>query len=294
MSKELSVIDKSLDKVLTMWNDPEQVKEIQKIYGKDLTDGEFKTFVQMGIATGLNPFLREIWAVKYDKSKPAQIFIGRDGYRKVIGRNEHYDGHNVDAVYSNDNFMFDITKGEITHTFNFKDRGKLVGAYCLVIMKNISRPFYVFVEVSEYNKGFSVWKDMPATMIKKVAECQAIRMADSTTQGTYSEDEMPDDRLHLRQSNATQLNDRLRLTQSQTYEGEINRETGEVTQPEQKLSDSNAPAIAEVKAKLEAATTIDQLNDVVSILSDMKLTPEEKSPLSALYRARLKNINEAQ
>lgn len=284
MNNEIMITDKALEKLLIMWNDESQLKEIKTIYAKDLTDGEFKTFVQMGMAAGLNPFLREIWAIKYDKSAAAQIFIGRDGYRKVIGRNNNYDGHSVDAVYANDTYLFDVTKGEVTHTFNFKDRGRLIGAYCLVKMKNISRPFYVFVEVSEYNKGRSVWKDMPATMIKKVAECQAIRMADQTCAGTYDEAEMPNDKIVNTSDKSEKLN-----REYQLYEGEsVNNDTGEITH----AIEINQPVFSydEIKVKMENAINSEILHEVASVISQMSITKEQHAELSKVYRDRLKEV----
>jgi uncharacterized protein CbrC (UPF0167 family) len=47
--------------------------------------------------------------------------------------------------------------------------------------------------LSEYNKGFALWKTMPATMIRKVAIVQALREAfPETLSGMYSEDEIID------------------------------------------------------------------------------------------------------
>ncbi len=166
-----------------------QFNEVKQIYGKDLTDGEFQTFVQLGKATGLNPFLREIWAVKYGNTA-AQIFIGRDGYRRSAQSHPQYDYHHVDAVYSNDGFHFDLSQGEVNHTYNFKDRGKIVGAYCIVKKRNSTKPVFVFVDINEYNNGKSVWAGKPATMIKKVAEAQGLRMAfQELFAGTYEESE---------------------------------------------------------------------------------------------------------
>lgn len=174
---------------INVW-DSYDIKEIKQIYGKNLTDSEFKIFVEVGKYTGLNPFLREIWAVKYNDN-PAQIFVGRDGYRKSAQKNPDYDYHHVDAIYSNDNFHFDLTKGEVLHTYNLKDRGKLVGAYCLVKKHSASKPIFVFLELNEYTTGKSLWAKMPSTMIKKCAEAQGLRMSfQELFAGTYSDAEL--------------------------------------------------------------------------------------------------------
>lgn len=195
-----------LNNSMTMWEDNKQIEEIRKVFAPTLTENEFKIFVGLGKATGLNPFLKEIWAVKYGKDSEgkelaAQIFIGRDGYRKGAHSSPKYDYHQVDAVYENDEFKVD--KGEVSHSYNLKDRGNLKGAYCIVQLKTSSKPHYVFVELEEYSTNQSLWAEpcyktnkygkqykaggKPATMIKKVAEAQGLRMALDIFEGTYSE-----------------------------------------------------------------------------------------------------------
>lgn len=172
---------------LTLWQDEKQIAEVKAIYGKDLTDGEFKIFRGIGMVTNLNPYLREIWAVKYGTS-PASIFIGRDGYRKAAQGNPEYDFHIVDAVYANDDFK--VEDGAVRHSYNVKERGALVGAYCSVKRKSASKPMFTYVELKEYTTGKSLWQTKPATMIKKVAEAQGLRMAfQDIFAGTYDESE---------------------------------------------------------------------------------------------------------
>ena len=89
---------------LVMWDDSKQLEEIRKLFAPTLTDIEFQFFVGLGRASGLNPFTREIWSIKYDKNQPAQVFIGRDGYRKAAQAHPEYDYHQSDAVYANDDF----------------------------------------------------------------------------------------------------------------------------------------------------------------------------------------------
>ncbi len=193
-----------------LWQERNAITEIKKIYGKDLSEGEFTTLCQIGQATGLNPFLREIWAVKYGNA-PASIFIGRDGYRKAAQRDPEYDYHLLDAVYQNDEFK--IEDGEVKHAYSVKDRGELVGAYCTVKRRSATKPIFTFIDFKEYylgNKdeegkvkkrydkfqkkyvdmGATLWDSKPATMVKKVAEAQGLRMAfQSMFAGTYAEDE---------------------------------------------------------------------------------------------------------
>jgi phage recombination protein Bet len=173
---------------MDLWEGDNNLKEIKAIFAPKLNENEFKAFIGMGRASGLNPFLREIWAVKYDEKAPAQIFIGRDGYRKSMQQNPDYDYHHVHAVYSNDDFK--VENGEVTHSYGAANRGQLLGAYCLVFKKSSSRPIYVYVPLADYDKGQSCWKTMKDTMIKKVAEAQCSRMAfQEQFAGTLSEAE---------------------------------------------------------------------------------------------------------
>lgn len=184
MSKDLT----QFNNTMTIWEDSNKIDEIRKIFAPTLTEIEFQVFVGLGKATNLNPFTRELWAVKYANNQ-AQIFIGRDGYRKAAQSYPDYDFHQADAVYENDEF--EINNGEVKHKYKLKDRGRLVGAYCITKRKSSSRPMYVFVDLTEYDKKQSVWKEKPATMIKKVAEAQCLRACfQDLLGGTYGEEEM--------------------------------------------------------------------------------------------------------
>lgn len=170
---------------LEVW---EQKEQIRKIFAPNLSTTEFEYFCSLGKALNANPFTREIWAVKYDSKQPAQIFCGRDFYRKKAQELPNYNGHIVDAVYENDKFT--VENGKPKHTYSLSNRGKLIGAYCVVYRKDTANPYFVYVDFNEYNKGFSNWKSMPATMIKKVAEAQALRGAfQGVFAGTYDESE---------------------------------------------------------------------------------------------------------
>lgn len=194
---------------LAIWREETKLAEVQKLFAPDLTAEEFQTFVWIWKATGLNPFLREIWAVKYGKQS-ANIFIWRDWYRKWAQANKEYDYHSVDAVYEND--TFNVKNGEVDHSYNFKNRWELVGVYCIVKRKWSSKAMFNFVDIIEYYNGNKVikdwkkteevkktqywdmketiWDTKPATMIKKVAEAQWLRGAfQELFAGTYDESE---------------------------------------------------------------------------------------------------------
>ena len=173
------------DNKVTIWKDSDKIR---KLFAPTLTQPEFEMFMSLGQGLDANPFTREIWAIKYDSKKPASVFLGRDFYRRKAQEQPDYNGHIVDAVYSND--IFRVKNGEVEHEWNMKDRGKLMGAYCIAYKKHVGKPFYVFLKFEEYNKGFSNWKSMPDTMIRKCAEAAGLRGAWSGLfSGTYDESE---------------------------------------------------------------------------------------------------------
>jgi phage recombination protein Bet len=186
MSNELT-IETSITDLETVW---QKADIIRRTFAPTLTQPEFAMFVGLGKSLGANPFNREIWAVKYGNN-PAQIFLGRDFYRRKAQEEPDYRGHQVDVVYSND--VYKVINGMPQHSYNLKDRGKLVGAYCVVYRRGCE-PYPVFCEFQEYFAGGNakpnLWDKKPATMIKKVAEAQGLRGAfQGTFKGTYDESE---------------------------------------------------------------------------------------------------------
>ena len=166
----------------------EQLQVFQETYAKWTSIAEFTNFISIIKATKLNPFKREIWCVKY-WNNPAQIFIWRDGYRKVAKQHPDYVYHRVDIICENDEAEFENGK-LIKHKYNFKDRWSILWAYCIVRKKWFDEDIFNFVDFSEYDTKQSKWKTAPKTMIKKVAEAQTLRMVfDELLEWTYDESE---------------------------------------------------------------------------------------------------------
>jgi phage recombination protein Bet len=266
----------TIDNFSNMWQKKEIVEQIRKCFAPTLNELEFNTLVEIGKSTGLNPFKREIWAIKYG-NKEASIFIGRDGYRASIGRNSNYGSHIVDAVYENDNFNVDLVNSVVEHKYDLKNRGRVVGAYCLVFMKSTTRPYYVFVQFDEYNLKQSLWLSKPATMIKKVAEAQCIRMAlPNVYGGTYSEDE-------LFQSQTSSSNESLNTNaiNNRIIEAEI------TTLGSKMKSDDLHDQIIE-------CSNMDNLREVGIKIKESDLSMADKKRLADSYREQLAHLKEAE
>lgn len=146
-----------------------EVALIKNIAAPKCTDDEFKLLLYQAKTYGLDPLLKQIWAVKYTDSKPASIFAGRDGFLTIAHRSGAFDG---------------MESG-------FRVEGTNVIGWAKVYRKDMTHPFCVEVNMKEYNRNQGTWLTHPNTMIVKVAEAQALRKAFQIS-GIYSPDEMPE------------------------------------------------------------------------------------------------------
>lgn len=231
------------------WYKKEILTEVKKICADNLSNIEFEAFVQLGLSLDLNPFKKEIWAVKQKPHEAAMVIVGINGYRAVAQRNPLYEYHQADAVHENDQFM--VKDGEVYHNYVLKDRGRLVGAYCKVKRKNTPKPTFVYVDFAEYDKKHALWKPAaaggkPATMIKKVAEAHALRQAFAELNGTYTDDELPDNIVKPE-------NNVIKITETQTQTEKLKNIIN---------VDKNTGEVIEEKATSEQ---IQQIQDLINI-----------------------------
>jgi phage recombination protein Bet len=169
--------------------DEAQIQLMKDTVAKGATDNEFKLFMHLAQSYGLDPFLKEIWCLKYGSNQPATVFTSRDGYLKIASRDPQMDGIQSDVVYANDR-LTKLADGTVEHAYGQPDRGLIVGAYALVFRKDRSRPAYFYAPVAEYNAGNNpTWKKYPSAMIVKVAEAMALKRAFSIS-GLVTQEEL--------------------------------------------------------------------------------------------------------
>lgn len=149
---------------------PGEMALIKSVIAPKCSDEEVRLLLYQAKTYKLDPLLKQIWAVKYSEGKPASIFVGRDGYLEIAHQSGQFDGMDSGMVKGGD--------GEIV-------------AYAIVYRKDMARSIRVEVSLKEYNKKQGNWLTMPDTMLKKVAESQALRKAFNVS-GIYSPEEMPD------------------------------------------------------------------------------------------------------
>ncbi len=163
MSKEVAIIPEFT---------PEQTKLIMDTLCKSATPDEAKLFFYRAKTMGLDPLKPgQIHFVKYNSNSPGTIVVGIEGFRSIAARSGKHVG----------------TKRGIIRN----EQGTAIGGWAEVFRSDWKESARLEVSLAEYNKGFGPWKTMPESMIQKVAEAGALRMAFADDLGgIYSHDEM--------------------------------------------------------------------------------------------------------
>lgn len=135
------------------------------------TDAEIGLFLKVCLYHHLNPFLREVYLVKYDERAPASIIIGKETFTQRAEAHPAFDGFRAGVLLERDGNLLEVAGSFVGA------RDTLVGGWAEVFRKDRQYPFRISVSLSEFNRKQSTWSLMPATMIRKVALVQALREA---------------------------------------------------------------------------------------------------------------------
>lgn len=161
----------------------EKIELIKQTVAKGATDLELELFLHACKHTGLDPLMKQIYAIKRwsqaDGREVLSFQTGIDGYRLIADRTGKYAGSS-DAIYEE------------------KD-GKLILAQ-VTVLKIIegekcaftaSARWEEYVQRNRQTEPTSTWKKMPYLMLAKCAEAQALRKAfPMELSGLYTHDEM--------------------------------------------------------------------------------------------------------
>lgn len=158
-----------------------------------VSDQEVIMFVELCKAQNLNPFVRDAYLIKMGDNYPAQIVIGKDVFIKRASANPNFNGMKAGIVVLDKDGQIQEREGAL------KLPGEqLVGGWCEVYLKDKDYPTKSLVSFEEYaqkNKKTgqlnSMWSSKGATMIRKVAQSQALREAfPNELRGLYQQEEM--------------------------------------------------------------------------------------------------------
>jgi len=169
----------ALEKYLEEYTDEEKKIIRTQFFPPSATDKDMIYCMNVAKQLGLNPILKEIFFVERRMQVNGQWVVkiepmlGRDSYLTIAHRSGKFDG--IES-------WVEIKKYPKLKGTKWVEEEELVGI-ALVYRKDFSRPVKVEVPYSEYvqrKKNGDVttfWANFPTTMIKKVAESQALRKA---------------------------------------------------------------------------------------------------------------------
>lgn len=163
---------------------------------ENVTSQEVKMFLRLCQSQRLNPFTRDAYIVKYG-NQPASVIAGKDAFVKRATRNKRYRGHEAGITvlrrFKKDGgvqTVIDRREGSMMLSGE-----ELVGGWAKVYLEGYECPIFEEVALKEYTApdryGKNGWSRMPATMIRKVALCHALREAfPEDLGGLYGAEEM--------------------------------------------------------------------------------------------------------
>lgn len=152
--------------------DEQQIAILKSSYAKNLDNVEFKVFLETSAALKLNPFSREIYAIKYGGTMSLVTSI--DGYRKLSARSGRFMG------VTNGRLRVKTRDGEsitIDHEFFDPDEHNIISGTIGIRVKDWPEPIEATAVFRTYKKDTPNWKTMPDVMILKCAEASAHRKA---------------------------------------------------------------------------------------------------------------------
>jgi phage recombination protein Bet len=165
------------------------IRIVQELIQPLATDIEAAVFLELCTGQSLNPFLQEVFLIKYDKNRPAAMVIGKAAYLKRAEAHPQYNGFEAGIIVKPKEGVEYELEGEVVP----EDHG-LIGAWARVYRKDRSKPAVSRVSLKVYDKNQSVWADNPALMLRKTALVQALReMFPQTYGGVMSGVEVADE-----------------------------------------------------------------------------------------------------
>lgn len=142
---------------------------VRETLAPDLTVGELQLFAMVASRSGLDPFARQVYAVK--RKGRMTIQTGIDGYRSIAARTGEYDGQD-EPTYGPDCGCI--------HNPKPHPESATVRVYRKGMSRGVGATAYwheYVPDAGQSGMGDVMWRKMPHVMIAKVAEALALRKA---------------------------------------------------------------------------------------------------------------------
>jgi phage recombination protein Bet len=190
-----------------------------------VTDQDLTQFISICKYNQLNPFLNEAYLVKFG-TQPAQMIVSKEALLKRAEACETYEGIQAGVIVIRDNQAV-----ELEGCF-YLPTDKLVGGWAKVYRSDRKFPYISKVQLEEYDKKQSTWNEKKSTMIRKVAEVQALREAFPTQLGAmYTAEEQ---NVQIEDAHATIVASEIKENANKTV---INIDENKSKSPEPKIGE---------------------------------------------------------